>query len=312
MRHLPPLPSVRVFEAAARHENFTLAAAELGMTQAAVSYQIRLLEERLGVPLFVRSKRRVTLSEAGRRLAPVVSDAFDRLSEGFSGLVDADESVLAISTAQTFASNWLAPRLGGFQMARPELAVRLLTSNAMADFARDEVDVAIRMGTGPWPGLKRHFLFCLTSTPACTPDFRDRHRLERPADLLRVPRLNAQDWWWKQWLEAAGVPLADEAPRHGIRLDSQALEGNAALAGHGVGLLTPLYWRSEFAAGRLVQPFDLIVVSGPALWLVYPEHKRGRAKIRAFRDWLLAEIAVEASFGPAEAFKPPESASAPD
>jgi LysR family glycine cleavage system transcriptional activator len=307
MRHLPPLPSVRVFEAAARHENFTLAAGELGMTQAAVSYQIRLLEERLGVPLFVRSKRRVTLSGAGRRLAPVVSDAFDRLAEGFSGLVDEDESVLGISTAQTFASNWLAARLGGFQIARPELAVRLLTSNALADFARDEVDVAVRMGPGPWPGLRQHFLFCLYATPLCTPDFRDRHRLERPEDLLRVPRLNAHDWWWKEWLEAAGVALEDETGQHGIRLDSQALEGNAALAGHGVGLLTPLYWRSELAAGRLVQPFDLVVVSGPALWLVYPEHKRGRAKIRAFRDWLLAEMSAEAALAPADAFKPLEA-----
>lgn len=306
MRHLPPLPSVRVFEAAARHENFTLAATELGMTQAAVSYQIRLLEERLGVPLFVRAKRRVSLSEAGRRLAPIVSDAFDRLNEGFSGLVDEDESVLGISTAQTFASNWLAPRLGGFQIARPELAVRLHTSNAMTDFARDDIDVAVRMGTGPWPGLRQHFLFCLFSTPLCTPEFRDRNRLERPEDLLRVSRLNAHDWWWKQWLEEAGVPLADEPPRQGIRLDSQALEGNAALAGHGVGLLTPLYWRAELAAGRLVQPFDLVVVSGPALWLVYPEQKRGRAKIRGFRDWLLAEIAADAEAGPAEAFRPPE------
>jgi LysR family glycine cleavage system transcriptional activator len=305
MRHLPPLPSVRVFEAAARHENFTLAAGELGMTQAAVSYQIRLLEERLGVPLFVRSKRRVTLSEAGRRLAPVVSDAFDRLSEGFSGLVDEDESVLVISTAQTFASNWLSFRLGGFQIARPELAVRLHTSNALTDFASDEVDVAVRMGPGPWPGLRQHFLFCLYSTPLCTPDFRDRHRLERPEDLLRVPRLNAHDWWWKQWLDEAGVCLEDESPRQGIRLDSQALEGNAALAGHGVGLLTPLYWRSELAAGRLVQPFELVTVSGPALWLVYPEHKRGRAKIRAFRDWLLGEMTAEAAMAPADAFRPP-------
>jgi len=305
MRHLPPLPSVRVFEAAARHENFTLAAGELGMTQAAVSYQIRLLEERLGVPLFVRSKRRVTLSEAGRRLAPVVSEAFDRLSEGFSGLVDEDESVLTISTAQTFASNWLAARLGGFQIARPELAVRLLTSNAMTDFASDDVDVAVRMGSGPWPGLRQHFLFCLYATPLCTPDFRDRHRLERPDDLLRVPRLNAHDWWWKQWLEEAGVAFEDEPPRQGIRLDSQALEGNAALAGHGVGLLTPLYWRSEIGAGRLVQPFDLVVVSGPALWLVYPEHKRNRGKIRAFRDWLLGEMAAEAEMAPADAFRTP-------
>jgi LysR family glycine cleavage system transcriptional activator len=306
MRRLPPLSAVRAFEAAARHENFTLAAGELGMTQAAISYQIRLLEERLGIPLFVRSKQRVTLSEAGRRVAPLVSGALDGIADAFEGLVDEDEGVLAISTAQTFASNWLAPRLGGFQIARPELAVRLLTSNAMTDFARDDVDVAVRMGSGPWPGLRRHFLFCLYSTPLCTPEFRDRHRLERPEDLLRVPRLNAHDWWWKQWLEVAGVALEDEPRQQGIRLDSQALEGNAALAGHGVGLLTPLYWRGEVAAGRLVQPFDLVVVSGPALWLVYPEHKRGRAKIRAFRDWLLAEIAADAEGAPPAAFEAPE------
>ena len=306
MRRLPPLPAVRAFEAAARHQNFTLAAAELGMTQAAVSYQIRLLEERLGVPLFVRSKQRVTLSEAGRRVAPVVSGALDAIGDAFEGLTDEDEGVLAISTAQTFASNWLAGRLGAFQVARPELAVRLHTSNALTDFARDDVDVGVRMGEGPWPGLKRHFLFALHSTPACTPEFRDRHGLARPQDLLRVPRLNPDDDWWKLWLAEAGVALPEGVGGSGIRLDSQALEGNAALAGHGVGMLTPLFWKAEFASGRLVQPFPLVHVTGPALWLVYPEHKRNRAKIRAFRDWLLGEIAKEAPAAPAEAFRPPE------
>jgi LysR family glycine cleavage system transcriptional activator len=308
MRKLPPLSAVRVFEAAARHENFTQAAAELGMTQAAVSYQIRLLEERLGVPLFVRSRQRVTLSEAGRRVAPAVAGAFDTLSDAFAGLVDQDESVLAISTAQTFAYNWLAPRLGAFQVQRPELAVRIHTSNLIVDFAQEDIDVAVRMGKGPWPGLKRHFLFCLTGTPMCSPDFLQRHRLERPEDLLSVPRLNPEDFWWPLWLSAAGVPNPERADPRGIRLDSQALEGNAALGGHGVGLLTPLYWRSDLASGRLVQPFPLVVTTGPALWLVYPEGKRGRAKIRAFRDWLLAEVAAEAVHGPAEAFIPPEEA----
>jgi LysR family glycine cleavage system transcriptional activator len=304
MRHLPPLPSVRVFEAAARHENFTFAAGELGMTQAAVSYQIRLLEERLGVPLFIRSKRRVTLSEAGRRLAPVVSDAFDRLGEGFADLIDEDESVLVISTAQTFASNWLAGHLGAFQITRPELAVRLLTSNGLVDFARDDADVAVRMGEGPWPGLRQHFLFHHHFTPMCTPEFRDRHRLQAPADVLRVPRLTPDDDWWKAWLNEAGVPVpAERAP--GIRLDSQATEGQAAMAGHGLGMMTPMFWRAELAAGRLVRPFELIACERRAHWLVYPEHKRGRAKIRAFRDWLLAEIEAEAPGGPAAAFTPP-------
>ena len=304
MRHLPPLPSVRVFEAAARHENFTLAAGELGMTQAAVSYQIRLLEDRLGLPLFVRSKRRVTLSEAGRRLAPVVSDAFDRLAEGFSGLVDQDESLLVISTAQTFASNWLAGHLGAFQIARPELAVRLQTGNGLVDFARDDVDVAVRMGEGPWPGLRQHFLFHHHFTPMCTPEFRERHALREPKDVLRVPRLTPDDDWWKLWLNAAGVAVPEER-RPGIRLDSQATEGQAAMAGHGLGLLTPMFWRAELAAGRLVQPFPLIACERRAHWLVYPEHKRGRAKIRAFRDWLLAEIEAESPGGPAAAFTPP-------
>ncbi|MEA3064104.1 MAG: LysR family transcriptional regulator, glycine cleavage system transcriptional activator [Sphingomonadales bacterium] len=304
MRHLPPLSSVRVFEAAARHENFTLAAGELGMTQAAVSYQIRLLEERLGLPLFIRSKRRVVLSEAGRRLAPIVSDAFDRLGEGFADLVDEDESLLVISTAQTFASNWLAGHLGSFQITRPELAVRLLTSNGLVDFARDEADVAVRMGAGPWPGLRTHFLFHHHFTPMCTPEFRDRHGLHRPDDVLRAPRLTPDDDWWKLWLNAAGVAVpAERAP--GIRLDSQATEGQAAMAGHGLGMMTPMFWRAELAAGRLVQPFGLIACERRAHWLVYPEHKRGRAKVRAFRDWLLAEIEAEAPAGPADAFRPP-------
>jgi LysR family glycine cleavage system transcriptional activator len=307
MRRLPPLQAVKVFEAAARHENFTLAAAELGMTQAAVSYQIRLLEERLGLPLFVRARQRVTLSESGRRIAPAIGAAFDSVAEAFAGLVDEDESVLTISTSQTFASHWLAPRLGLFQIERPALAVRLQTSNLLVDFARDEADVAIRFGNGPWPGLSRHFLFRLHSTPLCTPEFRDRHAIAKPEDLLRVPRLSPEDDWWREWLNAAGIAYPEGVRQAGIRLDSQASEGVAVLAGHGVSMMTPLYWKSELASGRLVRLFDLIVPERVGLWLVYPEHKRHRAKIRGFRDWLLREVALAAPEMPAFAFTQPEA-----
>ena len=307
MRHLPPLAAVRVFEAAARHENFTLAAAELGMTQAAVSYQIKLLEERLGVPLFHRARQRVTLSDAGRRVAPLLSDAFDRISGAFEGLVGEDESVLTISTAQTFASNWLAARLGSFQIERPELAVRLQTTSELVDFARDDVDVALRMGLGPWPGVREHFLFRLHATPVCTPDFRDRHNVRAPQDLLGVPRLSPEDIWWKLWLAEAEVDEPPEGSRPGgIRLDSQVAEGNAVLAGHGVGMLTPLFWKAELAAGRLVQLFPQVIAEPRSLWLVYPEHKRGRAKLRAFRDWLLRAVAEETASVPPAVFTPPE------
>ena len=304
MRQLPPLSGVKVFEAAARHENFTHAAAELGMTQAAVSYQIRLLEERLGIPLFIRAKRRVTLSEAGRRVAPLVSDAFDRIGEAFSGLVDEDESVLTISTTQTFASNWMAARLGAFQLARPELAVRLRANNSIIDFARDDADAAVRMGAGGWPGLRHHFLFHLHATPACSPEFAERHALRDPKDVLRVPRLTPDDEWWKLWLEAAGLSALDGGPPS-IRLDSQVTEGRMALAGHGLAMLTPLYWKAELASGRLVLPFDLVIREQRATWLVYPEHKRNRAKVRAVREWLLREVAAEAAAGLPEVFTPP-------
>ncbi len=305
MRQLPPLPSVRVFEAAARHENFTTAAAELGMTQAAVSYQIKLLEERLGIPLFLRSKRRVTLTEAGRRIAPIVTSAFDTISEAFSSVIGEDEGVLAISTTQTFATNWMAPRLGAFQIARPELAVRLHTENALVDFARDEIDVAVRAGRGGWPGLKQHFLFRAMATLMCSPGFRDHHKLERIEQVLEVPRLSPSDSWWKIWFDAAGLDVSDEAPPRGVRLDSQVAEGNAAMAGHGVSMLNPILWENELASGRLVAPFALTVHEGPCYWLVYPEHKRNQGKIRAFRDWILAEVAEQAKRGPEAAFSEP-------
>ena len=311
MRRLPPLTAVRVFEAAARHENFTQAAAELGMTQAAVSYQIRILEERLGLPLFLRSRQRVTLSDAGRRAAPLVTAALDGISDAFESLVDTDESVLTISTHQTFATNWLAPRLGAFQVARPELAVRLQTDSRLVDFARDDVDVAVRMGDGGWPGLRCHFLFRLHSTPLCAPHFRERHAIAEPADLLRVPRLSPDDDWWENWLSRMGVvePAGARAP--GIRLDSQVAEGNAAIAGHAVAMLTPIFWKSELAAGRLVQLFPFVAPERRSVWLVYPEHKRARPKILAFRDWLLAEIDTERSIAPPEVFEPPSAPTPP-
>ena len=307
MRRLPPLSAIRVFEAAARHENFTRAAAELGMTQAAVSYQIKLLEERLGVPLFLRSKRRVTLSEAGRRAAPLAARAFDILAEALGSLVEGDEGVLAISTTQTFASNWIAPRLGAFQLANPALAVRLHTDNQVIDFAREEIDVAVRstLGRGEWPGLRSHFLFRLHSTPICSPSLCERLRIERPEDLLRAPRLSPDDEWWDHWLSAAGVaaPGAERPP--GIRFDTQAMEGQAVLAGVGIGMLTPLFWRAELASGRMLQLFPLISFEGPGYWLVYPEHRRNQAKIRAVRDWVLAEVDALKATEPPEIFLPP-------
>ena len=290
MRRLPPLSAVRVFEAAARHGNFTRAAEELGMTQAAVSYQVKLLEERLGAPLFRRDKRRVVLTDAGARAAPQITRAFDAIDAAFANVRKEEEGLLVISTSNTFANTWLAWRLGSFQMAHPEMAVRLETSDALIDLEGGEVDCAIRAGRGEWPGLAPDLLLPIDFTPMVSPAFLDRHGPIEPADLLRLPLISPHDPWWTVWLREAGVDVPDGPPRPGVRLDSQAHEGHAAMAAQGVAMLTPFFWRNDLAEGRLVRPFEQVSTRGYAYWFVAPVGRRNIPKIKRFREWLLDEI----------------------
>jgi LysR family glycine cleavage system transcriptional activator len=291
VRSLPPLAAVRVFEAAARHLNFTKAAAELGMTQAAVSYQVKLLEERVGAPLFLRGARRVELTEVGARIAPAATQALDLLGSAFKAARNESQAVLVISSLHTFASNWLAKRLGGFQLAHPEIAVRLEISSHIVDFAREEVDVGLRGGGGRWPGLIAHSLLPWRFAPYASPDLLARLDLRTPADLLSAPLISPDDPWWNHWFAAAGVDAGDIATRPAVLMGMQQLQGAAAISGQGVALLTPALWPDDIAAGRLVAPFDIVGrVGDGGIWLVYPESKRGSPKIRAFRDWILAAI----------------------
>ncbi|MBT1157995.1 transcriptional regulator GcvA [Aminobacter anthyllidis] len=289
---LPPLAAVRVFEAAARHASFTKAANELGMTQAAVSYQIKLLEERVGAPLFLRKPRQVMLTEAGARLAPAVSAAFNILSEAYAEARAGSGGTLCISTVLTFASNWLARHIGSFQLRHPAIAVRLDTSSHMVDFSREAVDIGIRSGDGNWPGLAKHLLFRAQYAPMLSPRLAESvGGIKEPADLLKLRILDPSDVWWKRWFELAGVPTDSLEGRPDTSMGSQAYEANAAMAGQGVAILTQKFFTSELAEGRLIQPFDLLGDDGHAYWLVYPEARRNLPKIRAFRDWILPEIA---------------------
>jgi len=290
MSKLPPLAAVRAFEAAARHESFTKAAAELGMTQAAVSYQVKLLEDRVGAPLFLREARRVVLSEAGKRLAPPISEAFQRLHAAFAAMRETADSVLAVTAVHTFATNWLVPRMGAFQVAHPDIAVRLDVSSRNVDFTREEFDVGIRGGRGIWPGLKAHAVLPIRFTPLCSPDLLARYGpLESPADLARVPRLFAHDEWWEHWFKAAGIPEPPVVVPSTLAVEVQSMLGTAAAAGQGVAMLMPAFFAADIAAGRLAQPFELLATDGDSYWLVYPQEREKSPKIRAFRDWILAE-----------------------
>jgi len=246
MRRLPPLAAVRVFEAAARLENFTAAANELGMTQAAVSYQVKLLEERLGAALFVREKGRARLTGLGLRLLPQLTKAFDTIEGAFAELREEDEGLLTVATTFTFANTWLAWRLGAFQVEHPDLAVRLATSNKLVDLKAGEADVAIRAGAQPWEGLVAIELMKVDFSPMCAPSFWQRmtEQLGRPpvpADLPNLPLISPEDYWWDKWFEVAGVEGADRPRKAGLRLDSQADEGHAAMGGQGFVLLTPAF-----------------------------------------------------------------------
>ena len=291
------MAAIRAFEAAARAENFTAAAAELGMTQAAVSYQVKSLEERLGAPLFVRERGRVKLTPLGARLLPALSGAFDSIEAAFASHREEDDSLLTITTTHTFANTWLAWRLGAFQIAHPELAVRMTTSNELTDLRSGDADVAIRAGRGDWEGLEHYELFKSSFTPMASPECvaeiegKLGRKLE-PSDLSGQHLINPSDDWWMQWFADNGVPAEDGVFRRpGVRLDSQADEGHAAMAGQGFALLTPLLWKGDVAAGRLCAPFPgRISTRGWAYWLVYPSERRTVPKVKRFREWLIEEM----------------------
>ena len=294
MANLPPLSAIRAFEAAARHGSFTKAAEELGMTQAAISYQVKLLEDRVGTPLFLRQARKVVLSEAGKRLAPGIEEAFQRLGAAFASLRETDQNVLSMTVVSTFCTNWLVPRLGSFQLAHPNIAVRLDASARTVDFTKEDFDLGIRGGKGVWPGLKSHPLIPLDMTPLASPEFLARvGKINEPADLLKLPLLDWDDICWRQWFKVAGVddPKFNGGPY--IAAPTQQMLGLAAVAGQGIAMLTPAFFPTELKSGRLVRVSDITYRDEQRYWLVYPEDRAKSPKIRAFREWLLAEVAED-------------------
>ncbi len=287
MSKIPPMSAVRAFEAAARHLSFTRAADELGMTQAAVSYQIRLLEDRIGAPLFVRLPREVRLTAAGRQLAPKVTEAIDLLGAAFSEIADKTEHHLHISVLPTVVSSWLGQRLATFQTAHPNISIRVHMSTDLVDFKRDAIDLAVRSGAGDWPGNDVFPLFPLDYVPVCTPSFLEKHQLKEPLDVLRVRRFGNANWW-RRWMIENGVePPASNGTE--LIFDVQAMDVATILADHGIAIAVSTFLMDELKSGRLIRPFEHVVRDGRAYWLVYPQSTRRQKKIQAFREWIVAE-----------------------
>jgi LysR family glycine cleavage system transcriptional activator len=296
-RRLPPLNSLRAFEAAARYLSFTKAAEELHVTPAAISHQIKALEEHLGVPLFRRLNRAVLLTDAGQACLPGLSEAFDRMAAVVERLRAQDGGgPLTVSTSPAFAAKWLVPRLERFQERCPEIDVRVSAAMRLVDFAREEVDVAIRYGPGRYPGLLTELLLTNEVVPVCAPALLQGARpLSSPQDLRRHTLLHDDTATsdgaypnWAMWLRAAGVEGVDAA--RGPRFDYAGLVLDAAAAGAGVALALSTIVAADIAAGRLVKPFAVAVPTRFAYYVVCPATTAGRPKVEAFRRWLRAEV----------------------
>ncbi|WP_043623907.1 transcriptional regulator GcvA [Ensifer sp. ZNC0028] len=287
-RHLPPLNALKAFEAAARHLSVKMAADELCVTPGAVSQMLKSLEAHLGVKLFERVTRGIYLTDAGRDYLPAVRNAFRQIAEASRRVMASnDNGMLTVSVTPFFASSWLVPRMRSFQESNPEIDLQIVASNALADFSRGSVDVAVRHGAGRYPGLRSDHVLAVEMVTVAAPDLVDR--LGAPqcaADLIRWPHVHDADRrGWSLWFQANGVEEF-RSPR-GASFDDSSLILKAILSGHGAGLLPAAMIAAELASGELVQLLDATLIDEFAYYLVCPEHAQDNPKIAIFRDWIL-------------------------
>jgi LysR family glycine cleavage system transcriptional activator len=292
LSRLPSLNGLRAFEAAARHLSFTKAAEELNVTQTAISHQIKRLEEELGMKLFVRQNRSLTLTAEARDYLPGIRAAFQDLRLATERLKRKENAnTLIVTTIASFAAKWLMPRLSRFQQQHPSIDVRVTTSTELADFARDGVDVGIRYGNGKWHGLRADWLMADELFPVCSPALMTgAHPIRRPEDLAHHTLLySSHDMEddWRLWLTAAGASL-DILKQPGLTFDMIFMTVQAAIDGLGVAIGRTAFVESDLAAGRLVTPFDIKLPIDVGFYLVCPEDAADTPKIAAFRDWLIA------------------------
>jgi LysR family transcriptional regulator, glycine cleavage system transcriptional activator len=292
MRKLPPMSTLRSFEAAARLLSFSKAADELLVTHGAVSRSIRSLEDYLGIKLFKRNIRAVVLTQAGANYFSVVRELLDKLSSATVTLMDQQSSgVVNVSTLDSFAAKWLVPRLFRFSQKHGDIDVRLATSEQLANFSSDGIDLVIRYGRGTYPGLTSELLVKEELTPVCSPKLMQGEHPPRTLADLRHHTLIHDEFPidWVSWLRFAGAPEIDA--RRGIRFQSSVHAVQAAVQGDGIVLGRSALVADDLKAGRLVQPFALTQPTDLAYYVVYPPQSIARPKVKAFRDWLIDEAA---------------------
>lgn len=303
MRSPVHLNALRAFEASARHGSFSLAAAELNVTPAAVGQLVRNLELWLGAPLFHRGhsgRARLQLTEAAEKALPDIRAGFDRLSLGLARLQEGGASgVLTVTVSPAFAAKWLLPRLDRFQTRRPDIDLRLDTNLKLLDFAAQGVDIGVRYGAGSWPGLKAELLMQEEVYPVCSPNLMASLKLTNPGDLNGATLIHDQSvdpssgfTTWDVWFRSAGC--SDLSVGRGLRINNSAAVLQAAIDGQGIALARSILARDDLAAGRLVRLFpEITTPSQLGYYVVYRAELQALPKLTAFRDWLLEEAGQE-------------------
>ena len=299
-RRLPPLNSLRTFEVVSRHESFRAAAEELHVTAAAVSQQMKILEDRLDRKLLRRHSGGYSLTADALAGLKALRDGFDQLSSAVATMSSGGQRVLTVSAVPSLAAGWLVPRLHRLRDQYPELDVLLHASRELVDLQHSRVDLGIRYGSGNYPGLISERLFVDEIFPVYSPQLlKGQARLRKPGDLRGQPLIHT-DWapesghWpgWTDWLRAAGVTGVDVTK--GLRFSDGALALQAAASGQGVALAGKALAVEHLAAGRLVKPFKLSLVTDYAYYVVCAKARADEPDLVAFRHWLLAEAQREA------------------
>lgn len=278
------MQSLRAFEAAARHQSYSAAAEEIGVTHGAISHRIRDLETQLGVTLFRRSGRAMLPTRAAVTLLAQVREALAMLSRAVPDDAKPGVRRIVIGVHPSLAIRWLVPRLGEFMREHPDLQVEVRSTADLGEFLGQGVDLAIRYGAGSWPNVARERMAGEVLFPVCTPAYRDQHRIRRPADLARCQLLRHAWQPWKPWLRAAKLRLPE--PDKGLLLSDSGMLLEAALAGEGVALARGLFAADDLRRGRLLRLFDVAVADTYAYYLLWPPGMPLSEAAAAFRDWL--------------------------
>ena len=289
-RPLPSLTALRVFVAVARHGSVSLAAEALHLTHSAVSHQIRGLQDELGIELFERRGRGLALTDAAKSYVAHIEAAFEQIEAATTELTSFNHSRLRITTIPSFAARWLLPRLGDFIGSCPDVDVEVQSSAREADVRSGEVDVVLRFGTGPAPGVHCELLMRDWLFPVCSPDFARRYGLSDQSGIDGVPLMHSEKEPWSTWFPAAGID-ADE-PEHGLLFNDSALMLQAAAAGQGLCLARQSIAFDDLQSGKLVRPFSAFVESPFAYYFICRREKLDSPPIKRFRQWILGEIAV--------------------